>query len=58
MTISKEKLKTKHYILADYSYQTEFFDILAIIQKYLSFYPPSIFNKLRVIKNYKIFLGK
>ena len=33
----------------DYSYQPEFFNILAIGQKYLSIYPPTFFNIHRVI---------
>ena len=34
-----DNLKTKLYVLVDYSYKTKFFNILAIGQKYFSFYP-------------------
>ena len=37
----KTKVKTKHCMLVDYSCQPEFFNALAIGQKYLSFYAPS-----------------
>ena len=40
----KNKLKTELYVLVDYFYWPNFFNILAIGQKYLSFYPPSLFN--------------
>ena len=40
----KGKLKAELCILVDNSYQTEFFNILAIGQKYLSIYQPSFFN--------------
>ena len=49
MTIWKDKLKTKFFILVDYSYELGFFNIKAIGQKYLSIYPPSFFNIHRVI---------
>ena len=41
MLIWKNQLKAK---LADYSYQRKFFNILAIGQKYFSFYLPSLLN--------------
>ena len=44
MAIWKDKLKTEFCILVDYLYWPEFFNILAIGQNYLSFYPPSVFN--------------
>ena len=34
-----DNLKTKLCVLVDYSYKTKFFNILAIGQKYFSFYP-------------------
>ena len=40
----KGKLKAELCILVDNSYQTEFFNILVIGQKYLSIYQPSFFN--------------
>ena len=57
MTIWKDKLKIELCILVDYSYQPEFFNILAIGQKYLSFYQPSFFNIDRVI-NFQVFLDE
>ena len=43
-TEPKGKLKTELCILVGYSYYPEFFNILAIGQKYFSFYPSSFFN--------------
>ena len=42
--IWKGKLKTELCVLADYCYWLKFFNILAIGQKYVSFYPSSLFN--------------
>ena len=44
MTIWKGKLETKLHVLVDFSYLPKFFNILAVFQKYFSFYPPSLFN--------------
>ena len=57
MAIWKVKLKTKLLVLVDYSYQPEFFNILAMGQKYLSFYLHFSFNIHRVIY-FEISLGK
>ena len=48
MTIWKGILKTKLCIFVDYSYLPEFFNMLAIGQKYLSIYSPYFFNIHRV----------
>ena len=54
MAIRKSKLKTELGILVDYSYLHEFFNILAIGQKYLSTYPPFFFNthRLTIFRNF------
>ena len=39
----KRQIKTEPYILVDYFYEPKFFNILAIDQKYFSFYPHSFF---------------
>ena len=44
MTIWTGKLKTEHCIVVGCSYLLEFFNILAVGQKYFSFYPPSFFD--------------
>ena len=44
-------------ILSDYSYYPDFFNILSIGQKYLSFFTPS-FLKIHWVINLEIFLGK
>ena len=56
-TVWKGHLKTKLCVLVDYSYHLEFFNILAIGQKYPSFYGPCFFNIDRVI-NFETFVGK
>ena len=40
----KSQLKTELCVLLDYSYQAKFFNILAIGQRYFSFYSPSLLN--------------
>ena len=40
----KGRLKTGLCLLVDYSYELKIFNILAIGQKYFSFYPLSLFN--------------
>ena len=55
MTIWKGKLKTEFCILVDYFYLPEFFNVLAIGQKYLSFFPPSFFNRATWSNNFSKF---
>ena len=47
--------KIEHCILVDFSYWTEFFNILAIGQKHFSFCPPPFLHRLI---NFEIFPGK
>ena len=44
-------------VVVDFSYKPKFFNILAVGQKYLSFYLPSFFSIHRVNK-FEIFLDK